>query len=185
MEHFYTTIDGWFTYPNFYSEMVAKFPSGSTFIEVGVWKGRSLAFLATEIINSDKEIKLHALDTWDGIGLPGVEITETPDEIYNSFLTAIEPVKSHIIIHRGFSHDLISTFPDESFDFIFIDASHDYENIIQDIKDWFPKLKKGGILAGHDIQFEPVRRAVTETLSHFSETSELIWFSENPSLLSS
>jgi len=41
-------------------------------------------------------------------------------------------------------------FPDKYFDFIYIDAAHDYPNVFNDITAWKPKLKDTGILAGHD-----------------------------------
>jgi len=39
---------------------------------------------------------------------------------------------------------------DETFDFIYIDACHLYESVLWDMEHYFPKLKKGGILGGHD-----------------------------------
>jgi predicted O-methyltransferase YrrM len=41
-------------------------------------------------------------------------------------------------------------FNDDSLDFVFIDAAHDYDNVVADLKAWYPKIKKGGVLAGHD-----------------------------------
>ena len=55
MEHFYQKIgEDWFTYPNLYKKMVSDANENSHFVEVGVWKGRSAAFMAVEIINSKK-----------------------------------------------------------------------------------------------------------------------------------
>jgi hypothetical protein len=41
-------------------------------------------------------------------------------------------------------------FEDESIDFVFIDANHTYEFVSKDIAAFLPKMKKGGIMAGHD-----------------------------------
>ena len=73
----------------------------------------------------------------------------------------------------GMSVDL---FEDNSLDFVFIDASHEYEDVKNDILAWLPKVKRGGILAGHDYYvnqdwFSGVKKAVNEIFSDF-ETSE-------------
>ena len=51
MEHFYQNIQGWFTYPNFYSEVAERFPSKSKIVEIGVWKGTSVSYLGVEFFN--------------------------------------------------------------------------------------------------------------------------------------
>lgn len=58
--------ENWFTYPNLYSRFVKELADGSKIVEVGSWKGKSVAYLAVEIINSGKGIKVDAIDTWKG-----------------------------------------------------------------------------------------------------------------------
>ena len=58
--------ENWFTYPNLYKKIVNEFPSGSKFVEVGSWKGKSAAFMAVEIANSNKQIDFYCVDTWEG-----------------------------------------------------------------------------------------------------------------------
>jgi hypothetical protein len=53
-------------------------------------------------------------------------------------------------IIRNFSYEASLIFPDEYFDFIYIDAAHDYNSMVEDVKAWWPKLKKGGVFSGHD-----------------------------------
>ncbi len=57
-------------------------------------------------------------------------------------------------------------FDDESIDFLFLDASHQYEDVMADLSKWWPKIKKGGYLAGHDYYNNPewggVKKAVDE-----------------------
>jgi hypothetical protein len=51
---------------------------------------------------------------------------------------------------QGWSHDVVKTIPDESLDFVFIDGNHAYEYVVEDIAKWSKKVRKGGIVYGHD-----------------------------------
>jgi predicted O-methyltransferase YrrM len=150
MKHFYQNLgENWFTYPNLYKNMVEKFPSGSHFVEVGTWKGRSAAFMAVEIINSEKNIKFDCVDDWLEVKKEESH-PKRPYQLWETFLNNIEPVKNIINPIRMKSIEACKLYKNETLDFIFIDAAHDYNNVISDIKSWYPKLKKGGIIAGHD-----------------------------------
>ena len=46
--------------------------------------------------------------------------------------------------------DVVKNFADESLDFVYIDAAHDYKSVKDDIGEWDKKVRKGGIVAGHD-----------------------------------
>lgn len=152
MEHFYTKTVGenWFGYENLYSSMVSKFDNGSHFVEVGTWKGRSACFMAVEIINSGKDIKFDCVDTWEFV-TTSKEIGEDKfSNLFSIFLSNIEPVKDHINIVKSLSWDGAKFYDDNSLDFVFIDAAHDHESVTKDLVSWFPKVKNGGIIAGHD-----------------------------------
>lgn len=164
MKHYYQNIgEDWFTYPNLYSSMVRLFESGSAFVEVGSWKGRSACFMAVEIENSGKKIKFDTVDTWLGSEEhAGYDIVDN-DGLYKEFIKNIEPVRHIINPIRTTSLKASELYEDESLDFVFIDASHRYEDVLDDLNAWFPKVKKGGILAGHDYpSWEGVVRAVNE-----------------------
>lgn len=164
MEHFYKNLgEEWFTYPELYKMVVDKSPDKSHFVEVGTWKGMSAAYMAVEIINSGKEIYFDCIDTWEYIDSQ----TEIPKEqfgdLYNIFLKNVDPVIHKIKPVKSLSWDGANYYVDESLDFIFIDAAHDYESVKKDINAWFPKIKKGGIIAGHDYTWCPdVQKAVNE-----------------------
>lgn len=51
---------------------------------------------------------------------------------------------------RMTSEEASSKFIDGVFDFVYIDANHKYESISQDLKLWWPKVRWGGVFAGHD-----------------------------------
>ena len=60
-------------------------------------------------------------------------------------------------------------FADRSLDFVYLDGSHTYEAVKEDIAMWQPKVKPGGMLAGDDLPWEGVTRAVREALPAFEE----------------
>jgi len=173
MKHFYQNIQGWFTYPSLYSKVVSNAPDKAHFVEVGVWKGTSAAYMAVEIINSGKNIKFDCIDTWNGssehldinssVYEPGM--VEDKDFLYNTFIEGMKPVEGHYTAYRTTSIEASKQYEDNSLDFVFIDAAHDYDSVKADIEAWIGKVKEGGILAGHDYGWYPgVNKAVDEVL---------------------
>lgn len=152
MEHFYKSLPGenWFDYEELYSAIVNKFPSGSHFVEVGTWKGRSACYMAVEIINSRKDIQFDCVDTWQPIATEKDIPEDLYKELYGTFLDNIALVKEHIKPVQAVSWEGAAFYADGSLDFVFIDAAHDYDSVTRDLKAWYPKIKKGGIFAGHD-----------------------------------
>jgi hypothetical protein len=70
---------------------------------------------------------------------------------------------TRLTAHRGPSAETARAFADSSLDFVFIDARHTYEAAREDIAAWWPKVKPGGLIAGHDYTNSPgVRAAVDE-----------------------
>lgn len=172
MEHFYKKLgESWFTYPKLYSDMVKRFNSGSRFVEIGAWKGMSAAYMAVEIINSEKDIKFDCIDIWEYSDIQNDIAEHKFKNLYNTFLTNIAPVKHIINPVKGISWETAKLYDDETFDFIFIDAAHDYESVKRDIITWLPKLKKNGIIAGHDYTTSRgVFKAVNEIFTKINST---------------
>lgn len=183
MNHIYQNEnfgENWFNYQNLYKKFVDICPENGRIIEVGCWKGRSSAFLAVEIINSGKKINFDCVDTW--LGSPNESEHQNDsfvqkNELYELFLSNTEPVKHIINPIRLTSKEASKLYPDNSIDIIFIDACHDYDCVIEDIKSWMPKVKSDGILAGHDYPGWPgVQKAVDELLDSGNiHTQESCW----------
>ncbi len=183
MEHIYNQSNfgqSWFSYPNLYKSIVQKFSSGSKFVEVGSWKGMSSAYMAVEIANSGKEIEFYCVDHWLGSQEhhdPSSHAYEPEiHNLYEIFVNNMNPVKDYYTPLRMSSLEASKQFEDKSLDFVFIDAAHDYENVKKDILAWTPKLKDGGILSGHDINYGPVAKAVDEVIGIDNYyTTEYCW----------
>jgi len=165
---YYKQIPGMMDYEDLYSEMVNKFPTGSHFVEIGVWKGRSGMYMATEILKSGKKIRLTLIDNF--MKSNRAEVSRLFKDI--EFVNVI----------CGGSWQSAHTYKDESFDFVFIDAEHSPEMVTRDIKAWLPKVKKRGILAGHDYGNEryPELKGAVDKLLDVKKVSKMCWMHEKP-----
>jgi hypothetical protein len=79
---------------------------------------------------------------------------------------------------KGWSADVVSNFANFSVDLIFIDASHDYQSVLNDIILWLPKVRKGGFICGHDyghLKFPGVKKAVDEVFANVSTAPDFVW----------
>lgn len=184
MEHFYQNIDGWSTgITELYKYVIDNcIDNDLHFIEVGVWKGRSACFMAVEIANSGKNISFDCIDDWRGDPKEESHWADPilkENRLYEHFLENISPVTQYIKPIRLKSLEAVSLYEDSSVDFIFIDASHDYDSVKEDIVAWLPKLKPGGILAGHDFFHAPVRTAVLEMLPNARAFNDMCWIYHN------
>lgn len=153
VEHIYQNIEGWFDFESTYKEMVGKAFNGSHFVEVGAWLGKSTSYMAVEIAKSRKDIKFDAVDTWEGSpNEPGHQefIEKLGMSLYDKFLDNMSPVINYVNPVKGLSEEVSKLYDDNSLDFVFLDASHDYESVKKDIDCWFPKVKQNGVIAGHD-----------------------------------
>lgn len=150
-------------YEGLYSEMVAAAPNEARFVEVGSWVGRIACYLGVEIVNSGKNIKLDCVDTWLGAPELMEEDVVKNGTLYSDFIRNIEPLKDIIKPIRLTSTQASHLYEDHSLDFIFIDADHTKEGFSADLNCWYPKVKLGGVIAGHDWDYP----AIKETLNDF------------------
>lgn len=119
-----------------------------TMVEIGSYQGESTIIFAENI----KTLKsLHAVDPWKNGYAPGdVCSDEYPMEIVESNFDKRISTYPQIIKHKTTSGEFISNFEDKSLDFVYIDGDHSYESCKKDLELWLPKVKDGGIIAGHD-----------------------------------
>lgn len=180
-DHYAHTIQGYFNFEDLYEELVATAPLGARIVEVGSWKGTSIAFLGMEAKRTGRtDLALFAVDTWKGtlneqtlvddVKFHGGSIRHVFDETLRRgglerLVTAIE----------GDSAASAARFADGSLHAVFIDADHSYEGCLRDIKAWTPKVRSGGIVSGHDAPHPPVLRAVREVFGDAAELRGSCW----------
>ena len=69
------------------------------------------------------------------------------------------PYKNYIII-KELSMEVVKYFKDNSFDFVYIDAGHDFASFTNDLHFWLKKVKPGGIMSGHDYARYPFHKYI-------------------------
>jgi hypothetical protein len=126
-------------------------------VEIGSWVGNTTKQL------SNKFEKVYAIDPYEGGYDDEDKCSSQPmDEIENEFKENMKGLKNIVHIKEK-SNQAINKFEDESLDFVFIDGSHKYEDVKEDIETWKNKIAPNGCIAGHDYHIiEGVTKAVDE-----------------------
>lgn len=118
-------------------------------VEVGTHQG----CFASDILHIWKGDKLYLVDAWRRVEFWKDEPSMlNQDHTMNMLATVkrLEPFRERVCVIRELSTDAAELFQDGSLDFVYIDADHSREAVLADLRAWFPKVKYGGIIAGHD-----------------------------------
>lgn len=120
-------------------------------VEVGVLYGNYSAYL----LRTWKGRRLYSVDPWAHFADSGyIDINnhsnEKFEEIHARAVEQLAPFGDRSRIVREPSPEAAAQFRDGQFDFVFIDAQHQYLGAKKDLEAWWPKVRPGGILAGHD-----------------------------------
>jgi len=114
--------------------------------EIGVAGGRYSEILCKTIPNID----LLCVDTW-AVGDDAMSKSKGQEVADARYVEAQERTKGYnVTFLKGKSMDIVRDIPYESLDFVYIDACHDFDYVMQDIIEWSKRVKKGGLVAGHD-----------------------------------
>ncbi len=190
-------LQGWGSQSPAFDELLAKVKP-SRIIEVGTWKGGSAIHMATVARKLGIAPEIICVDTWLG----AVEFwTDHADpdrylalKCRNGYPTVYYQFVANVI-HRG-CHDLITPFPQTATiaalwfrrygvlaDLIYIDGSHEEEDVYADLVSYWDLVRPGGILAGDDWGWDGVRLAATRFANeqglkviHLADK----WFLEKP-----
>lgn len=127
--------------PGFFKEMGFKVGA-----EIGVYKGEY-----TKILLSTG-LQVYAVDPW--LAYDDYDEKKRDFQARQDYLH--EKVKSRLSIYpnctiiRKTSMDAVKDFENGSLDFVYIDGHHGFKYVAEDIWEWTKKVKKGGIISGHD-----------------------------------
>lgn len=152
---------GWFNNGKMVEECL-KIKPAKIVIEVGSWLGLSTRFIARIL---PKNGIVYAIDTWLGSEehLKNPELTSKIPHLYQTFLSNAKHAEltEKIVPIRMASLEAAEALNVEG-DLIYIDASHEEEDVYNDIIAWYPHLSKGGILCGDDWNAHSVKSGVMQ-----------------------
>ena len=147
-------------------DLVAALPRGGRIAEVGTYKGE----FARHLLAACEPKSLHLID------------------LDFSLLDPAVGQDARVQLHQGLSHEVLATFPDAHFDWIYIDADHSYAGVTRDADAAAPKVKPGGFLVFNDFaHMDPflgaygVHRAVVDFA--VARGWPFAWFAYDPAAL--
>ena len=139
-------------------------------VEVGVAAGEYSEILC----QTNPQATIYGIDPWiayDGYG--DYKKESTFNRMYNDAMTRMRGFPNWKPI-QAFSMDAVKQFEDESLDFVYIDANHAEPYVSQDINAWAKKVRKGGIVSGHDyIRLKSVRCDVIDALEKYTKENNI------------
>jgi hypothetical protein len=154
-------------------------------VEVGVACGR----FSRTILDCWEGRRLHLVDAWrqlrDYRDISNVDDVQQEHYLATA-LTSLKPHVGRFEVHRELSLVAAQRFRDESLDFVYLDANHAESAVTADLIAWYPKVRAGGLIAGHDYldgdlpqgQFgvkSAVRRFAARHDLHIAVTAEFDW----------
>lgn len=128
--------------------------------ELGVKEG----YLSKTFLSSNDQLTMYSIDLWGAH--ESIPETHDHDLNYNLAVNNLKEYGSRSIIYRMLTTDAINKFEDNSLDFVYIDATHTYDAVKEEIQLWSKKVKTNGLMSGHDyvVGWEGVVRAVDEAV---------------------
>ena len=123
------------------------------FSELGFTKGAEIGVerggYSEMLCQANPNLELFCIDPWKAYPTYRDHTTQKVlDAIHAEAVARLKSYRCHII--RKFSAEAVRDVADAGLDFVYIDANHDAQHVLQDLTLWIPKVKQGGIISGHD-----------------------------------
>ncbi len=142
-------------------ELINDFVTSDTvMVEIGCYRGASTELFALHCK------KIYAIDPWSKV-IEGKYVNvsratrKMPQQVEaeNTFMNRAAK-HSNINPIKDFSYNVYDQFENNSLDLVYVDGHHSGRAVYEDVLHWFPKLKTGGVMAGHDFQMGQIKRVV-------------------------
>lgn len=184
----FNEVPGYFSYNDLYDYIADNVAPNSTLVEVGAWLGKSANYLATKIKELKKEVNFITVDTFKGTEDEALHqniVGAFNGDIFYEFIdnTVLSNNYGSFNIIKDTSKNAANQFSNSSIDYIMLDAGHSYEDVTNDIKIWYNKIKPGGIISGDDYggsYFPGVTKAADEYFYKQFNRGFRSWYRKKP-----
>lgn len=161
-------------------KLLGRLPKRAKVAEIGVWEG----YFSGRILEICDPVELHLIDPWlyqpefvnTGFGRKKNEFLM--EQKYQNVVAAFQD-DARVKVHRATSQDALSTLPDGSLDWVYIDGNHNDPFIGNDLALCLQKVKPDGFITGDDLNWQtessgaPVRRAVESVMLDLGDAATL------------
>jgi predicted O-methyltransferase YrrM len=147
--------------------------------KVGAEIGVSQGYFSEAMFKAIPDLKLYCIDAWKSYPgvrrwMPNQQRAETYFEIAKKRLASYN---AEII--REMSMDAVKMFADNSLDFVFIDANHGFDYVMEDLINWTKKVRVGGIVSGDDY-YHFKKAGVVEAVDLYTKMHNIKFELTNP-----
>ena len=186
-EHLYETdLQGWASDHHYLADTVAELAPRIT-VEVGVWKGASVATMANKLKKLQIDGVVIAVDTWLGSfehwtaqkwfeslsfehGRPAIQKKFMANMLIGGLADHVVPLPLDSL-----NAAQVLRFNDIKPDLVHLDGGHDYASVMADLRAWWPLIRPGGVLIGDDyntdgVTWPEVRQAFDDYFGHLGLT---------------
>lgn len=143
-----------------------------TIVEVGCWEGRSTVALA----NACYPEGVHCVDTWNGSPGEISAVLARRRDVYREFLDNMAELTKHNFYAWRMDWRNYFQLHADPIKLVFIDATHSYQEVADNIRAVLPLMVDGGIICGDDNHHPPVQHAVMDTVGFPNLVATLWWW---------
>lgn len=150
--------------------------------ELGIWKGRTFIHLLAHC----PWLKVIGVDAWayrpGNAKVPGGETYAKWDMagLENHVRTCSKAFGERAVIMKMETADAAKQIEDGSLDLVFIDADHSEGGVARDIASWAQKVRSGGFITGHDIDWPTVKKVVQQHYPNHQTGPDNVWWVKKP-----
>lgn len=148
--------------------------------ELGVCRGHNLRYFLDKLPEISR---IYCIDPWKSYFDGFITVSQSEVDSWKSqAVDLVEPYRSKVIILEKSANEAVIDIHDNELDYIFIDGDHSYSHVLSDIRNYWQKVKPGGIFSGHDYHMQDVKNAVADfrkemsILEPIQFTEQNVWF---------